>query len=266
MRFPARPPARRIAAALALGLALVLTAACSGSSTGDAGRQRITVLAASSLTEPFTTLARQFEREHPGVDVVTSFGSSATLAEQVVAGAPADVVATADPRTMDTMVKAHALAGTPATFTHNELALVVPPDDPAGIRAIEDLGRPGVDFVVCAQSAPCGALAAQVLADHHVTAKPRSYEVDVKAVLTKVVMDEADAGLVYASDVVAADGKVRRLPLPASSHTSTSYPIAVTGDSSSPDLAQAFVRLVRSPHGQQVLTRAGFTPGTNPGP
>ena len=251
--------------ATALGLVLLLTSACvaSGGSSED---QRLTVLAASSLTEPFTTLAKRFEAEHPGVYVVTSFDSSATLAAQVAAGAPADVVATADPRTMDTMVSADALAGKPQTFAHNELALVVPPDNPAGIHAVEDLDRSGVDFVVCAKSAPCGALAAQVLAEHGVTAAPRSYEVDVKAVLTKVVLGEADAGLVYVSDVVAAGNKVRRVPLPRSPETSTSYPIAVTADSKHSDLARAFVDLVRSSDGQHVLTGAGFTTdaGANP--
>ncbi|HLN76537.1 MAG TPA: molybdate ABC transporter substrate-binding protein [Nocardioidaceae bacterium] len=251
--------------AVALGLALLLTAACGGSgASGD--DQRLTVLAAASLTEPFTTLAKRFEADHPGVDVVTSFDSSATLAAQVAAGAPADVVATADPRTMDTMVEADALAGRPETFAHNELALVVPPDNPAGIHAVEDLDRSGVDFVVCAKSAPCGALAAQVLAEHGVTAPPRSYEVDVKAVLTKVVLGEADAGLVYASDVVAAGSKVRQVPLPRSPESSTSYPIAVTTDSKNPDLAKAFVDLVRSSEGRHVLTVAGFTVGADANP
>lgn len=243
---------RGVAAALA-ALALVATA-CGGSAGGGRDEQRLTVLAAASLTEPFTELAGRFEAEHPGLDVVTSFDSSATIATQVDAGAPADVVATADPRTMDLM--RGALDGEPVVFAHNVLALVVPPDNPAGIEDVADLQR--ADFVVCAPAVPCGALATGLLEDAGVTARPRSLEVDVKAVLTKVLLGEADAGLVYASDVVAAGDKVRGVPL-GDGGPGTEYPAAVVADSANPELAREFVDLLVSAEGQQVLADAGFS-------
>lgn len=244
---------RRFGGAVAVSAALGAVAGCAGPGHGE---DTLTVLAAASLTEPFTALAEEFENRHQGVDVVTGFDSSATLAAQVAAGAPADVVATADPRTMQTMVDAAVLAGPPTVFARNHLALVVPPDNPGGVAGLADLQD--ADFVVCAPAVPCGALAATLLDDAGVTARPRSLEVDVKAVLTKVLLDEVDAGLVYASDVEAAGDRVREVPLPGPSRLSTDYPVAVTSDSERPALAEAFVRLVLSPEGQQILDDAGF--------
>jgi molybdate transport system substrate-binding protein len=238
-----------------LGLVPLLSAGLAGCNQ-EPEAPTLTVLAAASLTEPFTELARTFEAEH-GVEVVTSFDSSATLASQVAAGAPADVVATADRRTMQLVADGGALSGRPRTFARNRLALVVPPDNPAGIASLTDLQR--AEFVVCAAAAPCGALAADLLGDAGVTARPRSLEVDVKAVLTKVTLGEADAGLVYASDVVAAGEAVREIPLGRPS-PGTAYLAAVTADTHEPELAQAFLALVTSPRGQQVLDEAGLTP------
>jgi molybdate transport system substrate-binding protein len=240
----------RIAAAL-LTLAVTATA-CGGAGAGTGDERQLTVLAAASLTEPFTALATAFEAEHAGVDVVTSFDSSATIATQVEAGAPADVVATADPRTMDLM--RGSLDGEPVVFAHNVLALVVPPDNPAGVGSLTDLE--GSDYVVCAPAVPCGALADRLLDEAGVTTRPRSLEVDVKAVLTKVVLGEADAGLVYASDVVAAGDRVREVPV--AGMPGTDYPAAVVAGSADPALARAFVDLVRSEQGRQVLDDAGF--------
>jgi molybdate transport system substrate-binding protein len=233
-----------------LGLVLVLglSAGCGGSE-----REELTVLAAASLTEPFTVLAQRFEEAHRGVEVATSFDSSATIAAQVRAGAPADVVATADPRTMRLMGDR---VGAAHTFARNELALVVPPANPAGISSLADLEH--ADYVVCAPAVPCGALAADLLAGAGIDRRPRSLEVDVKSVLTKVTLGEADAGLVYASDVVAAGDRVREMPLPPGAGAATSYPIAVVRDTDSRELARAWVRLVRSPEGRRVLAEAGF--------
>ena len=246
---------RRTAAVALLALAAT---ACSGTSSdpgGGSGDDRtLTVMAAASLTEPFDVLARTFEAAHPGVEVVTSFDSSATIATQVVNGAPADVVATADERTMRVMAEQDALGGDPVVFAHNVLALVVPPDNPAGITALEDLD--GTEYVVCAPAVPCGSLSEDLLAGAGVTTEPRSHEVDVKAVLTKVVLDEADAGLVYASDVVAAGDQVRQVPLPDA--PGTDYPAAITADSAEPDLAQEFLDLLLSDQGRAALEQAGF--------
>lgn len=242
---------------MATGVVVAVTWLAGCGSPGPGGdERRFTVLAAASLTEPFTVLAKRFEAQHPGVDVVTGFDSSATLAAQVAAGAPADVVATADPRTMRLMARSGALSGEPVVFARNRPALVVPPDNPAGITELADLDR--ADYVVCTPTAPCGALAARILADEGVTRRPRSLEVDVKAVLTKVLLDEVDAGLVYASDVVAAGNRVREIPLPRGAAVSTDYPAAVTADSSHPGLGAQWVALLRSETGIRVLTRAGF--------
>ena len=248
---------RHVAAAALALLAAVLAGCSSAADEGGGAHQRLTVLAASSLTESFDTLAKRFEAEHPGVKVATSYDSSATIAAQVVAGAPADVVATADTKTMDVMRDGNALAKPPIVFTRNRLALVVPADNPAGIEQLADLQH--ADYVACVKSAPCGDLASGLLERSGITKPPRSYEVDVKAVLTKVELGEADAGFVYASDVVAAGRSVKEVALPQGTDAVTEYPIAVTADSEHQDLARSWVDLVRSREGQQVLARAGFT-------
>lgn len=212
----------------------------------------LTVLAAASLAGPFTTLAESFEQAHPGVDVRLALASSATLAQQTLDGAPADVLATADVATMERAQP--ALAGPARTFATNRLTIVVPADNPAGIEAARDLGRPGVQLVACVETAPCGALAADVLTD--LGATPASLEVDVSAVLSKVVAGEADAGLVYRSDVVAGGEAVSGLPLPDA--PTTSYRIATVSHAEQPELAEEFVALARSAEGQRVLAHAGF--------
>lgn len=244
-----------------------------GGSTGGAGgpdlEGELTVLAAASLTEPFTALAGRFEAEHPGATVRLAFDSSATLGEQVRQGAPGDVLATADERTMRVVTDAGAAAGDPAVFATNRLALVVPaergPDIPDGFAGLDD---DGVDYVVCVASAPCGALAQEALDAGGVDRLPASEEVDVKAVLAKVLLGEADAGLVYRSDVVAAGDRVRALPVPASSETR--YPVAVLAEADEPGLAAAWVDLLTSSDGATVLRDAGFgipggTPSDTPG-
>jgi molybdate transport system substrate-binding protein len=254
--------------AVALLLSLVATlplAGCSGSDAsagtgggGGAETGTLTVLAASSLTETFTTLAKDFEADHPGVKVRLAFDSSATLAEQVTQGAPADVLATADERTMQTVVDAHGTEGDPRLFATNHLQLVVPKDNPAGIQQFSDLEKPGVKYVVCVDSAPCGKLAATVLSATGIKTKPVSEEVDVKAVLSKVELGEADAGLVYATDAVAGGDKVEPVDIPTSDDNLNSYPIAALSDAQKPVLAKEWVDLVTGPTGQQVLADAGF--------
>ena len=254
--------------ALTLVAALAL-AGCGADSTagsgsgGGSGRDKratgtLTVLGAASLTETFTTLAKDFEADHPGVKVRLAFDSSATLAEQVVQGAPADVLATADQATMRTVVDAHATQGAPRVFATNHLQLVVPPDNPAGITRFSDLGKPGVKYVVCVDTAPCGKLAKTVLANTRTTAEPASQEVDVKAVLAKVELGEADAGLVYATDAVAGGDKVKPIDIPTSNENLNTYPVAALADAAQPGLARQWVDLVTGPTGRRVLADAGF--------
>jgi molybdate transport system substrate-binding protein len=227
-----------------------------GGSTSDTST--LTVLGAASLTGTFGTLAKDFEAEHPGVTVRLAFDSSATLAEQVNQGAPADVLATADESTMQTVVEAKRTVASPRIFATNHLQLVVPRDNPARIRRFSDIARSGVKYVVCVDTAPCGKLAKTVLAATGISAEPASEEVDVKAVLSKVQLDEADAGLVYATDAVAGGDKVTAIDIPTANENLNSYPIAALKEAEQPSLAKAFVSLVLSAKGQQVLADAGF--------
>ena len=236
-------------------LALVLPlAACGGDDEG--GSSTITVLAAASLTESFTALADRFEADHPGVDVKLSFNSSATLAQQALDGAPADVLATADTATMHSA--GDALAEAPQDFASNTMVLVTPRDNPAGITGFGDLEDGDVTYVACVETAPCGAVAASLIADNDLTAEPASLEVDVKAVLSKVTSDEADAGLVYATDAVAADGQVKAFDIPHAADEVTTYPIAPLTQSKDSELTGQFIDLVTSDQGQRVLRDAGF--------
>lgn len=247
-----------------VALAAVLTlAGCGSSDSSSAGggaseKGTLNVLAAASLTETFTSLAKDFEADHPGVTVKLAFDSSATLAEQVNQGAPADVLATADERTMKTVVDDGGTARAPRLFATNHLQLVVPPKNPAGITEFSDIATPSVKYVVCVDSAPCGKVAATVLASTGVKAKPASEEVDVKAVLSKVQLDEADAGLVYATDAVAAGDAVKAIDVPTSNENLNSYPIAALKDAKKSALAKAWVDLVLSAKGHKVLADAGF--------
>jgi molybdate transport system substrate-binding protein len=243
-------------AALLAPLALVAPlAACGGDDSGS-GDTTITVLAASSLTGSFTELADSFEADHPGVTVKLAFDSSATLAQQALAGAPADVLATADTATMDSAKG--ALDSDPKVFATNTMVLVTPQDNPAGLTGFPDLDEGDVTWVACVETAPCGKVAAALVDDNGITSKPASLEVDVKAVLAKVTSDEADAGLVYTTDAVAAGDSVQSFEIPKSRDELTTYPIATLRQSKDADLAQAFVDLVTSADGQQVLHDAGF--------
>lgn len=242
-----------------LALALVLPLAACG---GEGEDQKVTVLAAASLTETFTQLAEVFEDEHPGVDVELVFGSSTTLAEQAVDGAPGDVLATADERSMDVAVDGDAVRDEPRAFVSNRLTLVTPPDNPAGIESVTDNDDPGVDNVVCDDTAPCGAAAVAVLDDAGVAARPASQEVDVKAVLARIVQGEADAGLVDRTDAVAAGDDVAEVPFPEADATAfaTNYFVAALreDDSEAAALAAEFVTLVGSDEASRIFTDAGF--------
>ena len=223
---------------------------------GDDNTTTITVLAASSLTGSFTELGQQFEDQHPDVTVKFAFDSSATLAQQATDGAPADVLATADPTTMDKAKSAQADA--PKTFATNTMVLATPADNPAGIRSFSDLDKSSVKYVMCVPTAPCGIVGQALLDQDHITGKPVSQEVDVKSVLAKLTEGEADAGLVYVTDAAAAGDQVHTVPIPGAAKQVTSYPIVTLTQSKNADLARQFVDLVTGSTGQQVLSKAGF--------
>jgi molybdate transport system substrate-binding protein len=230
--------------------------------TRAAGAGRITVFAAASLTGAFTEVGQRFEAAHPGSSVVFSFGPSSGLAAQIASGAPADVFASASAQTMDRVVSAGQATG-PALFARNLLQIAVPPGNPANVRAVADLARPGVKVVLCAEAVPCGATARTMLAAAGVSVTPVSNEADVKATLAKVQLGEADAGVVYVTDVLAAGDKVQGITIPDDVNAATSYPIAVLTDAPNRSLATSFVAFLQSPQGQAELVAAGFQP---PGP
>ena len=267
----ARRPIRRSVVALAVAtLVAALLAACGGSSSGggagsasspsgsaSAVSGQITVLAASSLKEAFTTLGKQFEAAHPGTKVVFSFGASSTLAQQIAQGAPADVFASASTKNMDQVVSGGA-ASSPSSFVRNVMEIAVPPANPAHVATVADLAKKGVKVALCQAAVPCGATALEVFRNAGVTVSPVTQEADVKATLSKVELGEVDAGVVYVTDVRAAGSKVEGVEIPDAINASTTYPIAALTASKNAATAQAFVDYVLSSDGQAVLTAAGF--------
>ena len=216
----------------------------------------LTVLAASSLSDAFEVIARDFEDEHPGVDVRISTAGSQQLATQVLEGAPADVFASADATQM-ARVLAEGLAVDPAVVAHNELAVAVRPGATA-VRSLEDLADPEVRVVLAAPEVPAGRYARQLLEATGVEVAPVSLEPSVRAVLAKVSLGEADAGIVYRSDLVAAGDDPLEVAIPEGATTRTDYPVAVLTDAAHPALARAFVDHVQSPSAQAHLWRLGF--------
>ncbi|MEJ7741451.1 MAG: molybdate ABC transporter substrate-binding protein [Nocardioidaceae bacterium] len=262
LRRHTRCSGRHRAGLLTAAVALSLTA-CSGAddnqtddSQGSGEQGTLTVFAASSLTQTFTTLEKAFEDEREGVDVVVSFDSSTSLAEQIKQGAPADVIATADQASMQTVVDADQLSAEPVPFASNTLAVVAPPDNPADIQSLGDLET--ADFVQCDPSAPCGAASKQLLEAAHITAQAKSLEPNVAAVLSKVTLGEADAGLVYVTDARAAGDEVATINIPTAINVVNPYYIATVEGSPEPALADEWLALVSSQAGQGVLQEAGF--------
>ncbi|GAA1873566.1 molybdate ABC transporter substrate-binding protein [Actinomadura bangladeshensis] len=250
----------------AVAAALLLAAAgcgdveggSSGADAGKAGGGTLTVFAAASLTEAFTALGKRFEGAHPGVRVRFNFGGSSTLAQQITQGAPADVFASANPATMKTVADAGEASGRPRVFTRNRLVIAVPKDDPGRVAKLGDLSRPGLKVALCAVQVPCGSAAKTALDAAGVRVEPASRERDVKAVLTKVGLGEADAGLVYRTDVRAADGRVRGIEFPEAAKAVNDYPIVQVAKAPNAALAGDFIDLVLGSQGEAVLTGAGF--------
>lgn len=254
----------RVLLTAALGASLTLAAGCGstddkGSSSGKSGGGKtLFVFAAASLTETFNSLAKTFEASHPGVKVRFNYGGSSALAQQITQGAPADVFAAASPATMKTVTDAHDAAGTPKVFVRNRLEIAVPPSNPGKVKTLKDLANPKLKVVECAPEVPCGAAALKALAVARLKVKPVSQEQDVKAALTKVRLNEADAALVYKTDVKSAAGKVTGIDFPEAARAINDYPITTLAKAPQPDLANQFVQLVTSSQGMAVLTQAGF--------
>lgn len=244
----------RRALATACALAFLTSLVACGGDDGEGDGGTLTVLAAASLTDVYEELGRTFEDEQ-GVEVEFSFGSSTDLAEQAADGAPGDVLSTADETSMHIAEDA-GVTGEVVTFATNVLAIVTPPDNPAGIESLDDLAD--ATWVRCADDVPCGRVAVGVLDANAITAEPASLEEDVRATLDKVISGEAEAGLVYASDAVAAGDDVTTIDIPGAEEQLTSYFAAPVDGAEDADLAQAWLDLLTSENGQQALTDAGF--------
>lgn len=259
-----RPTARR-GGVLHWAAVAVLTVVGLGACASDEGPPAadgtpsgtVSVYAASSLTEAFTAVARRFEELNPGSTVELTFNGSSALATQIAQGAPADVFAAADTETMARLVDDGLAVGPATIFARNRLAIVVAQGNPLGIGALADLARDDIVTIACASDIPCGRYADAVLAAAGVEASPRSRELNVKAVVARVALGEADAGIVYATDVMA-DERVDGVAIAEEQNLVVEYPVVVLREAATTALAQAFVSFLTSPDGQAALAERGF--------
>jgi molybdate transport system substrate-binding protein len=247
----------RLSAVLAVVLAMAVSG-CGSAPPSAPEARTLNVFAASSLTETFTAMETQFEADNPGVDVRLNFAGSSDLAQQIVNGAPADVFASASDSTMRTVTDAGLADGTPAVFATNVLQIATAPGNPRGITSFADLARPDLTVVVCAPQVPCGAAAERIEQATGVRLNPVSEEPDVRSTLGRVETGNADAGLVYVTDVRAAGDEVQGVSFPESAQAVTNYPIATLTSAPQPELARAFVGLVMGSFGTKTLQDAGF--------
>jgi molybdate transport system substrate-binding protein len=255
-------PPKRLLAAVALGLALA-----GGAALAEPPRRELVVFEAASLKDVFARLAKRFEADNPGVAVIANAAGSQELRAQIVHGAAADVLASADRNVMDTLV-ARKLVEAPAVFACNEPVVVVR-TGLSELSKLADLPR-AERIVVGALDVPIGSYTRQILdkvgaklgADfvRRVEARIVSHELNVRQVLAKVVLGEADAGIVYRSDALVAGGKVRVVEIPRELNVTAEYPIATLHAAPNAELARRFVALVRSPDGVAALREAGFVP------
>ena len=217
----------------------------------------LTVYAAASLGTAFDTLATLMEKQNRTLDVVTVYDGSSTLATQITEGAPADVFASADQRTMDPLVVRN-LIDKPTLFAANTLLIAVAPGNPLQIASLADLARLDVVTVLCAPEVPCGAASVTLLGGEGVLLSPASEEQSVTAVVTKVAEGLADAGLVYATDVAANPGRIEGVTPGGADKVVARYSIGVVVGGAHSAAARAFVDLVLSPEGQSILAHNGF--------
>lgn len=277
-----RPDGFLLASLAVLGLA---TAAC-GSDDGDADEPAATdqpastdapgatgtpdpaaaeasgevvVFAAASLTEAFTEVGDAFTAANPDASVTFNFAASSELVAQIIEGAPADVYASADLNNMAKLTDAAANAEEPVVFANNLPEIIVAPGNPLGITGVEDLANDDLILVTCAPEVPCGTYATQIFDNAGIIANPDSFEENVKAVVTKVRLGEADAGIAYATDVTAAGDDADGVDIPAELNVVAEYPIAVTTEGPNPDGGQAFIDFVVSHAGQAILATSGFS-------
>lgn len=259
---------RRLVVVAALAFAVV---GCGGEGTGDGAgttaasttalQGTITVSAAASLTEAFDAIIDTFESAHPGTTVEANYDSSSTLSQQILDGAPADAFASADEANMTALVDAGEVEGEPVVIATNLLAIAVKPGNPRDVQSLDDLASLDV-VALCGATVPCGRFAQQaldeagvVIPSDHVTRGQ-----NVKATLATVSEGDADAAIVYVTDVAAAGDAVERIAIPEDENVVATYPMAVVAGTDDPVLAEAFVAFVSGPRGQGILRDFGFSP------
>jgi molybdate transport system substrate-binding protein len=254
---------RRTAAAVTAAACLIPLSAC-GSGTqdsgaegesGDARKANLTVLAASSLTDVFKTAAKTFEKKNPGTRLNFSFAGSQELAAQVEQGAPADALVTADTKTMDGL---KSDTGTPTVIAKNRLVIATRADNPEKVGDLKDLADTELKVVLAAPEVPVGRYSRQVLDRQKIRVKPVSEEPNVRAVLSKVELGEADAGIVYKTDAATVPGKVEAVEIPDDDNAVASYPAATLKSSKNSKAAAAFVKWLSTPEAQKLLRDVGF--------
>jgi molybdate transport system substrate-binding protein len=254
-------------------LLILAAAACGGDDDDDSAATAtesteaegptgsITVFAAASLTDAFGEMADRFEEENPGTTVELNFGASSALREQILAGAPADVFASANTSNMDQLVDAAAVEGEPQVFVKNELEIAVPAGNPGNVDGLDDFGNADLNIGLCAEEVPCGQFGREALANAGVTPAQDTDEPDVRSLLTKVEAGDLDAGLVYHTDVLSSGDAVEGIEVPDEFNVIASYPLAALSASGNAELASAFVEFVLSDEGQSILESYGFMSG-----
>ena len=270
------PRRRRTLLAVVFALVALLAAACSSSSSSSAAAPAssaasnsaaaakptgtLVVFAATSLTDAFNKIGDQFEAANPGVTVKFNYQGSSSLATSINQGAPADVFASAAPSNMKTVTDAGEASSTPKNFATNSGEIMVEKGNPKHITSVSNLSNSAIKTVVCAPEVPCGQVATAIFKNANVTVKPVSEETNVGGVVTKVTLGEADAGIVYVTDVKANADKATGVTIPADQNDTTEYPIAELKSAPNPTAAAAFISYVLGPKGQAVLTSFGFQP------
>lgn len=250
--MPSRPLA--LAAAILLLSSLSLLSACAGS----AGGATLHVLAASSLTDVMAELGTRYGQLHPDIAIKPTYGGSQDLTRRLKEGQEsADVLVTADGTSMDAVD--HLLSDR-RVVAHNSMAIVVAPGNPLQLRGLADLADPRVRLVLGAPNNPAGRYAQQVFARAGMTATPKGTEIDARTVVTRVRTGEADAGIVYVTDLRSAGAAASGIPIPPEQNVVASYPAAVVKRSSHTTAAEAFVTWLASPEAQSILTKYGFAP------
>jgi molybdate transport system substrate-binding protein len=240
-------------------VAIILFTGCGDDPQAATGNDvELTVFAAASLTDAFGEIGDAYERDNPGTSLRFNFLSSSDLATQIEEGAPADVFASADEPNMQRLVDQDLAGSEPEIFVHNKLAVVVPAGNPGDVQDLDDLENDDLVIALCAEECPAGKYAQEIFGTAGLEVEPDSLEPDVKAVITRVELGEADAGIVYVTDIMAAGDDVAGIDIPEDDNVIAAYPIAVVGDAGAP--AQGFVDFVLSESGQEILTGYGFLP------